>query len=282
MKRQIITLSLILITCGCTIAGSQSTSEAIAPHKETDIENLSKRPLVKPSPAKYPIAAANEGIEGWVQLNFDINAQGNTENISVLKSNPEGVFDQAAIESLSKWEYRPKIVNGEAIHQHEMTIQLDFTLSDKNEVNSDSFTSNFTPRPPNKNQIITDQYLWKSISHSFQLYLDGKLDQAISTAKVIKTSTPFEQAYVNRLIGSFTAEKGDFDTAINYLTAATENQLLSDQDHAAALRLLADLNYQQSFYQTAIDTYKRWIRFTGDTDQQMIERISNAEFNLKI
>ncbi|MBW8182739.1 TonB family protein [Shewanella nanhaiensis] len=279
MKIQLITLSLILLTFGCATVGSHSTSETIVTQKN-NLSKLSKRPMVKPSPAQYPIDAANKGIEGWVQLNFDINAQGNTENISVLKSSPKGVFDQAAIKSLSKWEYRPKIVNGEAVHQHGQTIQLDFTLSDKNEVKSDSFTSNFIPRPPNKNQLITDQKLRKSITHSFQLYLKGDPEQALLTAKNIKTSTPFEQAYVNRLIGNFAAENGNFNSAINYLTTATEKQLLADKDHAAAMRLLADLNYQQTYYQAAIDTYKRWINFTGDTDAQMMERIANAELKL--
>lgn len=76
----------------------------------------------------YPITAAKQDIEGFVQLTFDINAEGTPVNIEVIKSEPEGIFDEAAICSLSKWTYAPKIENGVAVTQTGMKVQLDWDL----------------------------------------------------------------------------------------------------------------------------------------------------------
>lgn len=76
----------------------------------------------------YPIAAARQGIEGFVQLGFDISTEGKPVNIKVIKSEPEGVFDAPAICALSKWKYSPKIENGVAVTETGVTVQLDWDL----------------------------------------------------------------------------------------------------------------------------------------------------------
>ncbi|WP_426359454.1 energy transducer TonB [Pseudocolwellia sp. HL-MZ19] len=85
------------------------------------------RPIVRISP-KYPIAAARDGIEGWVQLAFDINTLGEVINISVLDSNPKRMFDRAAKQALKKWKYKAKSMNGEFVNQINQTVQLDFNM----------------------------------------------------------------------------------------------------------------------------------------------------------
>lgn len=76
----------------------------------------------------YPISAAKQGIEGFVQLEFDISAEGKPVNIKVVKSEPEGIFDEKAICALSKWKYAPKIENGVAVAQAGVKVQLDWDL----------------------------------------------------------------------------------------------------------------------------------------------------------
>jgi protein TonB len=85
-------------------------------------------PIVRIEP-QYPIAAARDGKEGWVQLSFTINELGGVEDVSVIKADPKRVFDRDAIRALKKWKYKPKIVDGKAIKVPGMTVQLDFTLN---------------------------------------------------------------------------------------------------------------------------------------------------------
>ncbi|MDC2891234.1 energy transducer TonB [Psychrosphaera algicola] len=77
----------------------------------------------------FPSDAARNGIEGFVQMSFDLSTDGEPTNIKVVKSVPKLIFDKAAIRALSKWRYAPKIVNGKAVMQKGLTVQLDFKLS---------------------------------------------------------------------------------------------------------------------------------------------------------
>lgn len=86
------------------------------------------RPVVRVNP-KYPIEAATKGIEGWVLLSFNINEIGAVTNVQVIDSKPKRTFDSAARKALKKWKYRAKVVNGKAITQENLTVQLDFTMA---------------------------------------------------------------------------------------------------------------------------------------------------------
>ncbi|WP_339721092.1 energy transducer TonB [uncultured Paraglaciecola sp.] len=71
-------------------------------------------------------STTNTALDGFVQMSFDINEQGEPGNIKVLISEPDNRFDEKAIEALSKWRYSPKIVDGVAIYQKDLTVQLNF------------------------------------------------------------------------------------------------------------------------------------------------------------
>ncbi|CAM3902784.1 energy transducer TonB [Shewanella aquimarina] len=84
-------------------------------------------PIVRIEP-QYPIAAARDGKEGWVQLSFTINELGGVEDVQVINADPKRIFDKEAKRALKKWKYKPKIVDGKALKQPGMTVQLDFKL----------------------------------------------------------------------------------------------------------------------------------------------------------
>ncbi|MCO7225438.1 energy transducer TonB [Pleionea sp. CnH1-48] len=78
----------------------------------------------------YPRKAAMEGIEGWVKLKFTIKPDGFPEDVKVIESKPRRIFDKAARRVIYKWRFKPKVVNGKAVHQHNMFYTMDFTLTD--------------------------------------------------------------------------------------------------------------------------------------------------------
>ncbi|MEQ3652421.1 MAG: energy transducer TonB, partial [Glaciecola sp.] len=73
----------------------------------------------------YPLEASQEGVEGYVVLNFTVTSQGKVRGIEVVESSPVGVFDDAATKALAKWRYSPN--ESETTNA---TIQLDFKLSE--------------------------------------------------------------------------------------------------------------------------------------------------------
>ena len=74
--------------------------------------------------------AAKLGIEGSVVLQFDITESGETDNINIVDSFPEGTFDKSAIKALSQWQYKPRIQGGVAQRQTALRVQLDYRLDE--------------------------------------------------------------------------------------------------------------------------------------------------------
>jgi periplasmic protein TonB len=66
-------------------------------------------------PAQYPEKARKKGITGFVLFNILISAEGNIEDIRVLESSPNGVFEQSATESLKNWKFEPAIYKGKKV-----------------------------------------------------------------------------------------------------------------------------------------------------------------------
>lgn len=84
-------------------------------------------PIVRIEP-KYPVQAARDGKEGYVILSFTINEVGGVDDVDVIDADPKRVFDREAKRALGKWKYKPKIVDGKAVKQFNMKVQLDFKL----------------------------------------------------------------------------------------------------------------------------------------------------------
>jgi protein TonB len=84
-------------------------------------------PIVRIEP-KYPIQAARDGKEGYVILSFSINKIGGVEDVKVIEAQPKRLFDKEARRALKKWKYKPKVVDGKALRQTGLTVQLDFSM----------------------------------------------------------------------------------------------------------------------------------------------------------
>ena len=68
-------------------------------------------------PPKYPARAADRHIEGWVKVEFTIQTDGSVDDAVVVSSEPENIFDDAALKAIGKWKFKEKIVNGVAVKQ---------------------------------------------------------------------------------------------------------------------------------------------------------------------
>lgn len=66
---------------------------------------------------EYPTRALEQGIEGWVDIEFTVATDGTTRNATVRAAEPMGVFDRAALAALARWRYEPRMVNGSVVEQ---------------------------------------------------------------------------------------------------------------------------------------------------------------------
>ncbi|CAM5184954.1 energy transducer TonB [Alishewanella longhuensis] len=84
-------------------------------------------PLVRVEP-RFPTEAARQGISGWVMLNFSIDESGSVTDVSVVAAEPKNIFEREAIRALRRWKYQPQLVEGKAVKQSNLQVQLDFQL----------------------------------------------------------------------------------------------------------------------------------------------------------
>ena len=84
-------------------------------------------PLVRVDP-EYPPRAKQQGIEGWVEIEFTISPVGTIQDAVVIASNPSYVFDRAALRAVRKWRYNPKVVNGVAVPRPGIMVRLRFEI----------------------------------------------------------------------------------------------------------------------------------------------------------
>lgn len=99
------------------------TAAPTAPGVQTS-ENI--MPIVR-IPPRYPRSAARRNLEGVVKVAFTITKNGLVRDAKVVLSEPEGVFDRAALRAISKWKFNPKVVNGQPVEQA-ATQEIEFTL----------------------------------------------------------------------------------------------------------------------------------------------------------
>lgn len=64
-------------------------------------------PLVSATGAVYPPDAKEAGIEGYVVVRYDVDTEGRVTNPRVVDAVPPGVFDEAALQAVSRWRFRP-------------------------------------------------------------------------------------------------------------------------------------------------------------------------------
>jgi TonB family protein len=103
---------------------------AAAPHliDPAAVIDSGKLVVVKSVQPDYPRKARDATIQGWVELDFTVTESGRVKDVSVHAANPPGVFDDAAINALSRWRYKPVLVDARPVSQR-ARIRIRFALA---------------------------------------------------------------------------------------------------------------------------------------------------------
>jgi protein TonB len=80
----------------------------------------------------YPNRARSAGKEGYADIQFTVSQTGKVIDPVVLSENPEGWgFGAAAVKTVLRWRYQPKIENGKPVERPGLQVRLRFTLSNR-------------------------------------------------------------------------------------------------------------------------------------------------------
>jgi TonB family protein len=78
----------------------------------------------------YPFFARVLGQEGTTELAYTVLADGTVSNVKVAKSSDSDRLDDAAVECVTQWHYRPAIKDDQTVDAP-MTVKVDWKLGDE-------------------------------------------------------------------------------------------------------------------------------------------------------
>ena len=67
------------------------------------------------APMVFPPRARAKGVEGYVVFSLLIGITGEIEQLEIVESYPEGVFDEAATQGINQWKFEPAMYQGQAV-----------------------------------------------------------------------------------------------------------------------------------------------------------------------
>ena len=126
-KNPILVLILpFLFSCATVTEDTVSRFESRCPEMTTE-ERVAhtKLPYYRPPPT-YPRDAANNGIEGYAEFEFDVSISGMPINIGVIESYPSDIFVNAALRSVRGYKYEVKMENGQPVIDYCQNIIVQF------------------------------------------------------------------------------------------------------------------------------------------------------------
>jgi protein TonB len=71
-------------------------------------------PQVRIDP-EYPMRAQQQGVEGWVIVQYVVGKDGSVRDARALDAQPSGIFDRAAVQAVMSWKFSPAIRDGKPI-----------------------------------------------------------------------------------------------------------------------------------------------------------------------
>lgn len=95
---------------------------AAAPAGETHAAQL-----VKSTAPAYPPEAVRAKKDGWVQVEFTVDPNGQVTDAKVANADPPRLFNTAALDAVRRWTFKPRMENGKAVEER-MSRRIEFKL----------------------------------------------------------------------------------------------------------------------------------------------------------
>lgn len=105
---------------------ARSTKSSVDAGKP-DTTNRDFRQIVG-APANYPRRAISRGVEGEVLVQFTISKTGDVDEIVIVSADPEGWFERAVTDAVSKYKFQPRIKNGQPVDAKGVQRKIVFKL----------------------------------------------------------------------------------------------------------------------------------------------------------
>lgn len=83
---------------------------------------------------RYPTAAAEQGIEGWVHVRFTVNSLGSVQDIEVVEAEPADIFNESAMAAADQFKFTQPNFEGHPVAVPNVQYVFRYILSEDSEV----------------------------------------------------------------------------------------------------------------------------------------------------
>jgi tetratricopeptide (TPR) repeat protein len=135
-------------------------------------------------------------------------------------------------------------------------------------------------RDNRENQAVSER-VGRVLMTAFELYEAEQIDEAITELREASPRSDYDRAYIGRFMGNLLASNDETEEAISRLENAVELNILNFNDHAASMKLLADLNMQEGNHAEAIERYIAWMQFSLELEADVFVRMASAHMELE-
>lgn len=144
---------LMAFSAHSDITTDQEKTASVAAEEPVKLELMERaEPLTRVSP-KYPVSAARQRKEGWVQVSFVVDEQGDVIDPVIHDSSGVHGFEKASLNAIKKWKYTPAMVDGETVEQCHSRVKLVFKMRDA----KPSITRRFKSKYKKASKFISEQ-----------------------------------------------------------------------------------------------------------------------------
>ncbi|WP_416307615.1 energy transducer TonB [Neptunicella sp. SCSIO 80796] len=210
---------------------------------------------------QYPRSQARKGQEGWVQLSYVIDEQGQVIDPFIIDSSGIEGFEKSALNAVSKWQFAPAMQNGKPVQQCENKLQLDFKLDNAPKGGTRKFVK---------------------LMRRFNDYLTAnKLEQAQATLDELEDIPRwnyYEAAFFDLAKSNYARATGQPEEQLNYLSNAliSKGEYLPKKIYAAGLQERFILEIQQNKLMDALDTFDVMQNSESELNSEVVNSVQQA------
>src|SRR5437773_1520819 len=95
------------------------------------VERNQKLPMesVEQEYPQYPAEAQKRRLEDTVIVRYIIGTNGRVKDVQIIDHAKEKMFDDAAVEAISRWRFRPLVRDGKAVEVvHELAVNFELIV----------------------------------------------------------------------------------------------------------------------------------------------------------
>ena len=100
--------------------------------RNTPVDQVSEPEIIDRVDPTYPRRAQRLDIQGWVEVQYEVDAEGQVINARVTQAEPGKIFNQAGLEAINQWRFTParNMESGEPVVSETQITRFNFSLSD--------------------------------------------------------------------------------------------------------------------------------------------------------